>query len=249
MDRAALLPIALFAAAFLTIGWFIYQDWRRSGQRIAIYLAFRALWLFCKLWHGVRPRGPDPIPTSGPAIVISNHTSPADPAFLQCATRRVISFLMAREYFSIRWLQFICRLNDTILVNRSGHDAAALRAALRALKEGRVIGIFPEGGIHLEPNSMREAKLGTAMIALSSRAPIIPAYIDRKTHTNLLGEGVLRPSHARVYFGSAIDLSRYYDRRHDTPLFEEVTELLMRSIERLKTDQTSRTSTPGRSTS
>jgi 1-acyl-sn-glycerol-3-phosphate acyltransferase len=126
-------------------------------------------------------------------------------------------------------------LTDTILVARTGQDAAALRATLRALKEGRVVGIFPEGGIHLDPNSLREAKLGTAMIALSSRAPVIPAFIDRKVHSNRLVAGLLRPAHARVYFGPPIDLSRYYDdKHHDSAVFEEVTNLLMSSIERIR---------------
>jgi 1-acyl-sn-glycerol-3-phosphate acyltransferase len=236
-DRATLLALSLLVGLLLTFAWLVRRDCRKSGHRLTIYLAFRALWLFCKLWHGVRPRGPDPFPQSGPVILISNHTSPADPAFLQSATRRLISFLMAREYYEIRWLQPICRLNDTIPVNRTGHDAAALRATLRALKEGRIVGVFPEGGINLNPNSLGEAKLGTAMIALLSRSPIIPAFIDRKIHTNQLFEGVLYPAHARVYFGAPVDLSQYYDKHHDATVLQEVTDLLMKSIDRIRREQ------------
>src|SRR5262245_57835190 len=237
IDPGTLLALGVLTFLAVAVVWLIYHDWRHGGYRLSVYLAFRALWLFCKLWHGVRPRGPDPLPAAGPAIVISNHTSPADPAFLQCATSRVISFLMAREYYDIRWLRPVFHLSDPILVTRTGHDAAALRATLRALKEGRIVGIFPEGGIHLDPNSLREAKLGTAMIALSSRAPVIPVFIDRKVHSNRLLGGLLRPAHARVYFGSVIDLTRYYDKEHNTAVFQEVTGLLMSSIERIRRQQ------------
>jgi 1-acyl-sn-glycerol-3-phosphate acyltransferase len=141
---------------------------------------------------------------------------------------------MAREYYNIRWLRPVFHLTGTILVKRAGHDAAAMRTMLRALKEGRVVGIFPEGGIHLDPTSLREAKLGTAMLALLSRAPVIPAFIERKVHTNRLFQGVLRPAHARVFFGPPIDLSRYYDKPHNTAVLHEVTQLLMCSIEQIR---------------
>ena len=192
------------------------------------------MWLFCKLWHGVRPRGPDPLPSNGAAILISNHTCTADPLFLLCATRRMISFLMAREYYAIRLLQPIFNLNRTILVNRTGRDTAAIKATLRALGEGRVVGIFPEGGINLDAQRLREAKSGTAMLALLTRAPVIPAFIYRRRHTNHLLLGVLQPARARIYFGKPIDLSSYYGSEHDASALARVTEILMSSIEQLR---------------
>jgi 1-acyl-sn-glycerol-3-phosphate acyltransferase len=233
LEPGNLLAGILLAALALTTIWILRLDIRRSGQRPEIYFGFRVLWLVCKLWHGVRPRGPDPLPPSGPAIVIANHTSAMDPFFLQCATQRLISFLMAREYYSIRWLKPLYHLSEPILVNRTGRDTAATRATLRALGEGRVVGIFPEGGIHLDPNSLGEAKPGTALMALLSRAPVIPAYVDRRLHTNRILPAVLRPANARVFFGPPIDLGAYYERHHDAALLQEVTRLFMKSIEQL----------------
>lgn len=212
----------------------VWRDCRRSGHRPAVYFGFRALWLVSKLWHGVRPRGPDPLPASGPAILISNHTSTVDPLFLQCASRRVISFLMAREYYAFKLLRPLFNLNNPILVNRTGRDTAAMKATLRALGEGRVVGIFPEGGIHLDADSIGKAKPGTAMLALLTRVPVIPAFIERRPHTNNLWIGITRPANARVFFGSPIDLSPYYDGEHDNAALEEVTQLLMDSITRLR---------------
>jgi 1-acyl-sn-glycerol-3-phosphate acyltransferase len=157
-----------------------------------------------------------------------------DPAFLQCASPRLIAFLMAREYYRIPWLQPLYRLSEPILVSRTGHDATAARTTLRALRDGRVVGIFPEGGIHLDPESLGNAKLGTALLALRSRAPVIPAFVDRRFHTNRILPAVLRPANARIFFGPPVDLSPYYDRQHDTPVLQEVTQLLMASIERLR---------------
>ena len=63
-------------------------------------------------------------------------------------------------------------------VNRDGRDFAAIRTALRALKAGRVLPIFPEG--HIVPASGRrldEMKPGTAYLAIHARVPVIPAYL------------------------------------------------------------------------
>ncbi len=222
-------PVVLVALAAL-----VWWDARRSGQRLLIYLAFRALWLFVKLWHGVRPRGPEPLPRTGSAIVISNHTSPADPIVLQACTRRLISFLMAREYFGIRWLRPLVELNQTIPVNRTGRDTAATRAALRAVRDGRVVGVFPEGGIHLDPKTLGEPKPGAALLALMTRAPVIPAYIERRHHTNRLWDGLLQPAHASVVWGRPIDLAPYYERGHGREVLDEVSQRMMQAIAALK---------------
>jgi 1-acyl-sn-glycerol-3-phosphate acyltransferase len=174
------------------------------------------------------------LPRRGPVLLVSNHTSPADPLLLQCATRRLISFLMAREYFSIPFLGWVFQLSKTIPVNRTGRDIAAFKAAIRALEEGRVIGVFPEGGINLDPNTLREGKPGAAMFALMTRVPVIPAFIERRKHTNGLIDGLLWPAEARIFFGHRIELRPYYGRRHDREVLPEVTELMMRSIEQLR---------------
>ena len=226
---ACLVTGLIVGLAALT-GFAVWRDCKRSGYTLAQYLVFRVLWLYCKVWQDYRPRGPDPLPRRGAVLLVSNHTAPADPLLLQCSTRRLISFLMAREYFGIQLLGWISQLNGNIPVNRTGRDTAAMKATLRALEQGRVIGVFPEGGINLNAHALREGKAGAAMFALMTRVPVIPVFIDRRVRTNRLVDGLLWPARARVFFGRPIDLSRYYDRRHDRGVLEEVTRLLMRSI-------------------
>jgi len=55
--------------------------------------------------------------------------------------------MMAREYYDLRSLTWLYKIVEAIPVDRSGRDLSATRAALRALNEGRVVGIFPEGKI------------------------------------------------------------------------------------------------------
>jgi len=243
---AILLGLVVFGVGLVGL------DCRLARQEFGVYFGFRALWLFCKLWHGVRPPNRDPLPRTGPAILISNHTSPADPIFLQCATRRIVTFLMAREYHDIWFLRPIFELAKPILVNRTGQDTAAVRATLRALGRGAVIGVFPEGGIHLDADSLGPAKPGTALLALLTKVPVIPARVERPVHTNRLIEGIMRPARARVYFGPAVDLGQYYGTEPDEQVLEEVTGILMESIRnagRAPDPQRSNTNSAGRSTS
>jgi 1-acyl-sn-glycerol-3-phosphate acyltransferase len=148
---------------------------------------------------------------------------------------------MAREYYGIRMLQPIYGLSGTILVNRTGRDTAAVRATLRALRAGRVVGIFPEGGIHLDPESVGAAKPGAAMLALLARAPVIPAFIDRPLRTNRLWDGLTRRVRTRVRFGKPIDLRPYYGREHELEALDEVTRLLMAAIGGLRPVKNERT--------
>ena len=115
-----------------------------------------------------------------------------------------------------------------------------MKATLRALGEGRVVGIFPEGGIHLDPETLGEAKQGTAMLALLTRAPVIPAFIERRPHFNDLLNGLWRPLRTSIFFGPPIELTAFYDREHDAESLEQVTQILMDHIEQLRPIKTRR---------
>jgi 1-acyl-sn-glycerol-3-phosphate acyltransferase len=168
----------------------------------------RVFRLYCGIWHQLRTEGWAPLPEAGPAILISNHTCGIDHMLLQAASRRLLGFMIAREYFESRWLHGICSFIGCIPVNRNGRDVAAIRAALRALGEGRVVPIFPEGTI--VPASGRRLgalRPGTAYIAIRAGVPVVPAYIIGTPPTDEILESLATPSRARLYFGEPIDLS------------------------------------------
>jgi 1-acyl-sn-glycerol-3-phosphate acyltransferase len=127
---------------------------------------------------------------------------------LQAASDRLLGFMIAREYYEGRWIHWICKAIGCIPVNRDGRDFTAMRTAFRALNDGRVLPIFPEG--HIVPESGRrldEMKLGTAYLAIRAQVPVIPAYISGTPRTDEIIDSLLTPSQARVIFGPPIDLS------------------------------------------
>jgi 1-acyl-sn-glycerol-3-phosphate acyltransferase len=175
------------------------------GRLRLLHLALRG---YCMLWHRLRASGLAPLPQNGPAILISNHTSSIDHLLLQAVSRRLLGFLVAREYYEAPWLRGFCKSIGCIPVNRDGRDLAAIRAALRALEAGRVVPIFPEG--HIVPASGRRLdpiQPGSAYLAIRARVPVLPAYISGTPATDEILPALLRRSRARVTFGDPIDLT------------------------------------------
>ena len=120
----------------------------------------------------------------------------------------MLGFMIAKEYYDWPLIHPACKLVGCIPVNRDGRDLQATRAALRVLKGGRVLPIFPEGRI--TPTSGRELGEflpGAAFIAVRAGVPVIPAYIRGTPETNQIGPSLSTPSRAYVTFGNPIDLS------------------------------------------
>lgn len=209
--------------------------WRRSGLPFGHYFGLQAVRLYVRLWHGMSWNAPAPVPDKGPAILIANHTCSADPAFLQAGCTCPLGFLIAKEYYdSLPWARGVLDYIGTVPVARNGRDVSTIRLALKRLSEGRVLAIFPEGGLSAAGSGrMRPGKGGAALLALRSRAPVYPAFIGRGPQHCNVPRAWLLPSRATLTFGPAVDLSAYHDRPIDRKLIEEVTALLMQRIAEL----------------
>ncbi len=192
---------------------------------------------FTRLWHRCSTSGPNTLPPTGPAILIANHSSHADPGFLIGTSPRKLHFLQAKECYEVFLLRWIFQKAGCIPIARDGRDVTGLRLALRRLAEGAVVCIFPEGEVCLAGwGRLAPGKPGVALLALHSRAPVIPALITGGPHTKIMARAWLWPSKGvRVIYGPPVDLSAYYGCRIDRKLLDEVTALLMQRIADLDT--------------
>ena len=177
-----------------------------------------------------------PFPQSGPFLVISNHTCSADPSFIQACCQRPLSFLIAREYYEkVPWARPLFEYIHSVPVTRNGRDVAAVRMCLRRLDQDRILCVFPEGGLSGAGRvRIRPGKGGAALLALRTRAPVIPVFIAGGHQHGNVPRAWLRPSRARIVIGRPIDLSAFYNRRIDRPLLEGVTALIMQQIAALE---------------
>jgi 1-acyl-sn-glycerol-3-phosphate acyltransferase len=157
-----------------------------------------------------RPRieGVRHVPRRGPAILACNHVSYLDWLFLPLVVRwRHISFLAKLEYFTRpglrgRLQRFFFTNTGQVPVDRSGSDAsgAALRTASRLLREGRLVGIFPEGS-RSRDGRLNRGRTGLARIAAETGVPVIPCATVGAYELCPPGKTVPRPRKVAVRFG------------------------------------------------
>lgn len=161
---------------------------------------------YCRVMFGLRA-DPSSVPASGPAILVANHHAGPDPLFLIATNRRIISFLIAVEYYRIRWLNGILERVGCVPVDRRRVTAATLRGVRERLEAGRLVGIFPEGGIHA-PGAPVRSKPGAALLALETGAPVVPARVVgiRQIPGNDLWT-FLRPRRVRLHYGPPVPLA------------------------------------------
>src|SRR3954465_15627638 len=88
---------------------------------------------FARMYHRLSVLSPQRLPRHGPAILICNHVSGLDPLLIQSVCPRLITWMMASEYYAVPGLNWVFKQIGAIPVERSGRDLAATRAAMRAL--------------------------------------------------------------------------------------------------------------------
>jgi 1-acyl-sn-glycerol-3-phosphate acyltransferase len=172
---------------------------------------------------GLRVVGAEKVPRDGGLIVAGNHVSNLDPPVLGCALPRPVSYMAKKELFAMPVLgPLISRLN-AFPVDRQAGGTAALRGALRMLKQGRAVVMFPEGGRNV--SGTNETKAGVAFLAAASGVAVIPAAI--------VGTRRLRPFHRiTVVFGDPLHVVR--DRQAEGDALEKGAAEIMQRIRALE---------------
>lgn len=133
--------------------------------------------IFCRYYHRLQDDRLK-LPESGPAIVVANHISGIDPFLLIAASDRPLRFIVASEQYHRFGLTWLFRAGGCIPVDRTGKPERAFREALKALKRGEVVGIFPHGTIHLESEPYRKLKGGAVRLAQLAGCDLYPARVD-----------------------------------------------------------------------
>ena len=141
------------------------------------YKVFKAL---CRFWFGFVLKtqifGAENVPKVGAFILAANHVSNWDPPFLGTFIDRTICYMGKEELFKNPILACICRNLHVFPVKRGSADKTAIKTAIKLLKDGKCLGIFPEG-TRSKSGKLGKAESGVSLIAAMTKAPIIPAAI------------------------------------------------------------------------
>ena len=202
------------------------------------FLKFVGLGPWLKLIWRPRVEGLENVPESGGAILASNHLSFSDSFFLPVVVKRRVTFLAKAEYFTTpgvkgRLSRIFFSAIGQVPIDRDDADAArgALTAGVRILRQGELLGIYPEG-TRSPDGRLYKGKTGVARMALEARVPVIPVAMIDTNKTMPTGRKLphLRPRPG-VRFGKPLDFSRYEglagDRFVERSMTDEILYELM----------------------
>lgn len=188
------------------------------------------------LW---RPKvlGRDNVPRRGPAILAGNHLAVIDSVILPSVLSRNVYFMAKDQYFIgtgprgalIRNIMY--GLNQ-IPVDRSGgrKSLMALDSALPVLRDGNLLGIYPEG-TRSPDGRLYRGRPGVARLALDAPAPIIPIGLIGTDKIQPIGTRIPRVGHTvEVRIGEPLDLEPWRGGEVDSRGLREITRMLMAAI-------------------
>jgi 1-acyl-sn-glycerol-3-phosphate acyltransferase len=185
--------------------------------------------------------GKENIPTSGAAIIASNHLAFLDSFFLPLVAPRAIHFLAKAEYFTGtgpkgRAMAGFFTGVGAIPVDRAGGRAAvaALNAGLDVLKDGELFGIYPEG-TRSPDGRLYKGRTGVAHLALQTGVPVIPACVidTNKVQPDKDKPLRLRPVKVTIKFGEPLDFGKYADMPSNRHVIRAVTDEVVDAIRAL----------------
>jgi len=144
----------------------------------------------------LRATGLEHIPDTGPVLLCSNHISVLDPTTVGVKVKRKVHYMAKEELFRNPVIGAFLRAINAFPVKRGGVGKEAIRTALQLLRDGKVMGIFPEGTRNTGDTGM--GKKGAALFALRSGAVVIPVAIV----------GPYRPfRRMTIHYGAPVDLT------------------------------------------
>lgn len=179
------------------------------------------------------------VPETGGAILASNHLSVSDSVFMPAIVDRQVHFLAKMEYFTGTGLKgwitkkFFVAINQ-LPMDRSGGAASlrSLEAGLEALREGKLLGIYPEG-TRSPDGRLHRGKIGVAKLALTAGVPVVPIAMIGTDKVQPIGQSIPHPGRVGVIFGEPLDFSHLQDRQDEIAVLRQVTDEIMEAIRRL----------------
>lgn len=205
--------LALVAAAWLVavcVGWLVVVPLLRQNDRgdALTGLLWRTAQVYTYVWHRLRFEGRERLPDRENAerglLVVANHTGSIDPLLIQSGCRFWIRWMMASDMM-MHSLDWLWNSQNMIGVDRNGRDPASLRQAIRHLRGGGALGIFPEGRITAPPRELRPFLPGVGLLVSRTHVPVLLVWISGTPDTNKMSESLRLRSHARVVFVGLID--------------------------------------------
>jgi 1-acyl-sn-glycerol-3-phosphate acyltransferase len=180
-------------------------------------VGYRVIRLYCFVWHRLEVRGQHHVPHTGPVILAANHTTGLDPFVMQSRVTRMVRWLMMKNY-QYKAVQPLWDAINPIAIGEDESRLSQVRTLVRILKDGHIVGLFPEGRLQRKVRELQPFEQGITWIAKKSGAVIVPVWIEGTPLKHKMIWHFLCPSHTTVTFGPAMTVNK--DDDEDKALVE-----------------------------
>ena len=189
--------------------------------RIMRFIVYPFIRLFIRVEHF----GAENIPKNKGYILCANHISIADMFALAVPVKSQIRYMAKIELFKFPPLRWLFKALGTFSVNRGHGDTGAIDKACEIVDSGEVLGIFPEG-TRSKTGEPGKAKAGVALIAMQTKADILPISIKYSTGTfKLFCKATVRVGELIPYEEPENETQRSAIRRISTEVMGKIKKL------------------------
>ena len=188
-------------------------------------------------------KGSRNVPTSGGAILASNHLSFSDSIFLPLKVKRPVTFLAKSDYFTgkgvkgalIRWF---FKATGQLPIDRSGGKASedSLNTGLGVLERGLLLGIYPEGTRSPDAKLYR-GRTGIARMVLEAKVPVVPVAMIDTEKVQPIGSKYPKIRRVGVVIGEPLDFTRFAGMEGERAVLRAVTDLIVYNIMQLSNQE------------
>ena len=173
-----------------------------------------------KLYYNPTIIGKENIPKEGSILIVGNHKHLMDQCLAIISTKRVIHYMAKKEYFDGKFAWFF-KLAGCIPVDRSKKDENAKSSGLEVLRNGEVLGLFPEGTRNRTDNFLLPFKFGAVSMANKTDSYLVPFGIT--------GDYKFRSKNLTIRFGKPFKACDDLEKANKK-LEEEVAKLMRQNL-------------------
>jgi 1-acyl-sn-glycerol-3-phosphate acyltransferase len=196
----------------------------------SLYWLLKTILFICfKIFNRFEVIGSENVPEKGGVIVAANHASYLDPPVIGVALKRQATFMAREGLFKIPLLGAFVR-TFSFPVRRGRPQPSTIKEAVKRLKRGELIVMFPEG-VRSVDGRLLDAKRGVGVITAISGKPVVPTLIEGTKKALPVGTSFLRPAKITVKFGKPLMI---YKEETDKEIQEMICKNIMEEIKKLK---------------
>ncbi len=172
---------------------------------------------FFSMLYPMKVYGKENIPEGG-AVLVSNHFRAIDCGFIARICDKDIKYLAKKEIFKNKLISKIVKSYGGIPIDRDNPDMKSLLEAIKEIKKGNKLCIFPEGKRNVSGTSdLQEIKGGSVIFSIKAKCPIVPIMMLKKAKIF---------SKTRIIIGKPFELSDYYGKKLSNEDIETLDQIV-----------------------